>query len=79
MFQVVQFDDKQGDVPPAPELSEESLKPRQEQKKTFDINDAFDFSQNSGGMRHPSEGGTAEQQTIPFDGLSSGSGIGEAM
>lgn len=71
MFQVVQFDDRQSD--------EESMQLHQEHEKSFDINDAFDFSQNSGEVRHPSEDGTAEQQTIPSDGSSSGSGIGEAI
>ena len=61
-FRVVQFDDRQNEDP---------LQLRQQQEKPFDINEAFDFSQNSGGMRQPSEDGTAEQLTIPSDGSSS--------
>ena len=70
MYQIVQFDDRQ---------DEEHMQFHQEQEKPFDINDAFDFSQNSGKLRHPSEDGTAEQLPTPSDGSSSGSGIGEAI
>ena len=70
MYQIVQFDDRQ---------VEEHMQFHQEQEKPFDINDAFDFSQNSGKLRHPSEDGTAEQLPTPSDGSSSGSGIGEAI
>jgi hypothetical protein len=70
MFRVMQFDDRQ---------DEEHMQFHQEQEKPFDINDAFDFSQNSGKLRHPSEDGTAEQLPTPSDGSSSGSGIGEAI
>ena len=70
MFRVMQFDDRQSEAP---------LQFRQEQKKTFDINDAFDFSQNTDKLRHPSEDGTAECLTMSSDGSSSGSGIGEAI
>ena len=62
MFRLMQFDDRQ---------DEEPL--RLHQELSFDINDAFDFSQNSGKLRHPSEDAT------PSDGSSSGSGIGEAI
>jgi len=68
MFRLMQFDDRQ---------DEEPL--RLHQELSFDINDAFDFSQNSGKLRHPSEDGTTEQQATPSDGSSSGSGIGEAI
>ena len=70
MYQIVQFDDRQ---------DEEHMQFHQEQEKPFDITDAFDFSQNSGKLRHPSEDGTAEQLPTPSDGSSSGSGIGEAI
>jgi len=70
MYQMVQFNDRQGDEPIR-------LQPKED--KPFDINEAFNFSQNSDGMRKPSEDGTAEQQTTPSDGASSGSGIGEAI
>ena len=70
MFRVVQFDDRQDEDP---------LQLRQQQEKLFDINEAFDFSQNSDKLRHPSEDGTAEQLTMPSDGASPGSGIGEAI
>lgn len=69
MFKVVKFDDRQSDEP---------LKFHQEQEKSFDINDAFDFSLMSGGTRQPSEV-AVEQQTTPSDGPSSGIGIGEAI
>ena len=86
MFRVMQFDDKQGDVPLAPERSEEPLLLHQEQEHSFNINDAFDFfadaqqhvSLISGGTRPPSEY-AVEQVTTPSDGASSGSGIGEAI
>lgn len=68
MFRLMQFDDRQ---------DEEPL--RLHQELSFDINDAFDFSQNSGKLRHPSEDGTTEQQATPSDGSSSGSSIGEAV
>ena len=70
MFRVMQFDDRQ---------DEEPLLLHQEQEHSFNINDAFDISQNSGKLRHPSEDGTAEQLPTPSDGSSSGSGIGEAI
>ena len=70
MYRVMQFGDRQ---------DEEHMQFHQEQEKPFDINDAFDFSQNSGGTRQPSEDGTAEQLTMPSGGSSSGSRIGEAI
>ena len=70
MYQVVKFDNRQ---------INETLQLLLEQEQSFDINEAFDYLQNSGGMRKPSEDGTAEQQATPSDGSSSGSGIGEAI
>ena len=78
MFRVMQFDDRQDEVPLAPERSEEPLQLHQEQEKPFDINDAFDFSLVSGGTHQPSED-AMEQVTTPSDGSSSGSDIGEAI
>ena len=69
MYNVIHVDDHQDN---------ESLRLHQEQEKTFDISDAFDFSLLSGGTRQPSEG-AVEQVTTPSDGSSSGSGIGEAI
>ena len=70
MYQIVQFNDRKSDAP---------LQLCQEQKKPFDINEAFDFSFMSGGTRQPSEDGIAEPLTMPSDGSSSGSHIGEAI
>ena len=69
MYNVIDVDDHQDDEP---------LQLRQEQEKPFDINDAFDFSLVSGGTHQPSED-AVEQVTTPYDGSSSGSGIGEAI
>jgi hypothetical protein len=56
MFRVMQFDDRQ---------DEEPL--RLHQELSFDINDAFDFSQNSDKLRHPSKDGTAELNHVNAD------------
>mgnify|MGYP002623561670 FL=1 len=69
MYNVIHVDDHQDN---------ESLRLHQEQEKTFDISDAFDFSLISGGTRQPSED-AVEQVTTASDGASSGSGIGEAI
>lgn len=71
MFNVVYLDDHQGDEPI-------QLQPKEE--KPFDINEAFDFSQISGGTQQPSDDSYSEQQTTGSDGgASSGSNIGEAI
>ena len=71
MFNVVYIDDHQGDEPI-------QLQPKEE--KPFDINEAFDFSQISGGTQQPSDDSYSEQQiTGTDDGTSSGSNIGEAI
>ena len=58
--------------------SNDPIQLSQEQQKTFDINDAFDFSLLSGGTHQPSED-AVEQVTTPSDGSASGSGVGEAI
>ena len=58
MFCVMQFDDRQDEDP---------LQLRQQQEKPFDINEAFDFSQNSDKLRHPSKDGTAELNHVNAD------------
>lgn len=71
MFNVVYLDDHQGDEPI-------QLQPKEE--KPFDINEAFDFSQISGGTQQPFDDSYSEQQTTGSDdGTSSGSNIGEAI
>ena len=71
MFNVVYLDDHQDDEPI-------QLQPKEE--KPFDINEAFDFSQISGGTQQPSDDSYSEQQTTGSDGgTSSGSNIGEAI
>ncbi len=69
MMEITYVDDHQDD---------DTLRLHQEQEKSFDINDAFDFSLMSGGTRQPSED-AIEQLATPSDGSSSGSGIGEAI
>jgi hypothetical protein len=46
---------------------EDPLQLRQQQEKPFDINEAFDFSQNSDKLRHPSKDGTAELHHVNAD------------
>ena len=58
---------------------DDSLRLQPKEDKTFDINDAFDFSLISGEVRQPSEDGSAERQTIPSDGTPSGCSIGETI
>ena len=71
MLNIIHVDDRQGDEPIR-------LQPKED--KPFDINDAFDFSQLSGGTQQPSEDGYSEGQTTGSDGeSSSGSNIGEAI
>ena len=71
MLNVVYLDDRQGDDPI-------QLQPKED--KPFDINDAFDFSNSSGGTQQPSESDYSQEQTTGSDGgASSGSNIGEAI
>ena len=80
MFNVVYLDDRQGDVPPAPERSEEPIQFQPKEQKPFGISEAFDFSQVSGRTQQPSDDGYSEQQTTGSEGgTSSGSNIGEAI
>ena len=57
---------------------DEPIRLQPEHTKPFDIDEAFDFSQVSGGTQATSNDGGAEQQATGTDGgSSSGSGIGE--
>ncbi len=71
MFNVIHVDDRQGD---------ESLQFQPKKEKTFDISEAFDFSQVSSGTSQSGESGYSDQQTTGTEGgTSSGSHIGEAI
>ena len=57
---------------------EEPLQRQPKQDKPFDINEAFDFSQVSGGTQAMSDDGDVKQQTTGADGGTfTGNGIGE--
>ena len=59
-------------------LDDEPIRLQPEHAKPFDVEEAFDFSQVSGGTQATSNDAEVEQQTIGTDGgSSSGSGIGE--